>query len=99
KYSIFADNNSNMLYDAGEEFENFKLNNITLAVSSDAGGNLNNLLFTPPKAWACVNINGCALCDCNLKNAGKYSITLTHAVTGDSLKISLNQISGRVDKE
>lgn len=99
QYLIFADNNSNMVYDAGEEIDKFKFDNITLSIPSDAGGDFNNLLFTPPKAWACVNINGCAPCDCNLKNAGKYSITLTHNTTGDSINIFLNQLSGRVDKE
>ncbi|MFH0857020.1 MAG: prepilin-type N-terminal cleavage/methylation domain-containing protein [bacterium] len=99
RYLIFADDNSNMVYDAGEELNVFNFSDISFAVSSDEGNDLNNLLFKPPKAQICANADLCALCDCNLKNSGIYSIILTQNITGDSVNITLNQISGRVNKE
>lgn len=94
-YTIFSDDNSNKIYDAGEAVSAVVLQKISLAVS----GNNKNLIFLPPNTQVCVNADSCAVCDCNLKNGGQYSIILTYDETGDAKTVTLNQISGRAEIE
>lgn len=93
KYILFADNNSNKVYDLSEGMATTTLKDIQLEFS------FNNLLFTPPKAQVCMNNDGCSPCDCNIKNRGVFTATTTHAITGDKIGVKVNQISGRVDVE
>lgn len=94
-YTIFSDDNANKVYDAGEAVNIAVLQKISLSVS----GNNNNLIFLPPKGQVCVNVDLCAVCDCNLKNGGQYSVILSFGETGDSKTITVNQISGRAEIE
>ncbi len=92
---IFYDDNSNQVYDDGEEVSPIPLQKISLSVS----GNNSNLIFYPPKGQVCVNTDSCSTCDCNIKDSGQYSIVLTYDETGDTKTITVNQISGRAEIE
>ncbi|MFC1613366.1 Tfp pilus assembly protein FimT/FimU [Patescibacteria group bacterium] len=98
QYIIFADNDSNKVYDAGEEMITTNLIDVSLTFFQK-----DNLLFTPPGAEICANDDTCVACDCDIKDMGEgigeFKITLSHNNTGNIKNIIINQISGRVGIE
>jgi len=97
QYIIFADNDSNKVYDGGEELITTNLTDVSLTFSKD------NLLFLPPGAQICVNDDACNPCDCDIKDVGdgigKFTITVAHNIAGNTSDVVVNQISGRVGVE
>lgn len=91
EYILFADNNSNKVYDAGEEAISKKLASTSLSATK------NNLLFIPPKAQICMNDIGCADCDCAIKDDGVFETTVSYNGSSESVIVRVNQISGRVE--
>ncbi|MFH0854315.1 MAG: prepilin-type N-terminal cleavage/methylation domain-containing protein [bacterium] len=98
-YIIFADNNGNKKYDLGELIKTVQLFNVSIAVDQYSNNDLTDMVFSPPKARACLNNNTCSPCDCNIKNEGIFNLILTHNRTNEQISISINQISGRVGIE
>ncbi|OGF23340.1 hypothetical protein A2Y83_01335 [Candidatus Falkowbacteria bacterium RBG_13_39_14] len=99
EYIMFADNNGNKKYDAGENIKIVEPFNVSIGADECDGDILSNLIFSPPKANGCLNGDSCSPCDCAIKNGGVFNITLTHDKTGDQIIASVNQISGRAGIE
>ncbi len=84
-YTLFADNNSNQLRDAGEDFKTVALQgNVTISPV-----NL-SIAFIPPKPTVCVNA------DCNI---AETTLTLSHPKVSPARNIVFNTISGQVSIE
>lgn len=96
EYVIFADNNLNRVFDWGEGLATTTLNSIIISLPLEGSDPLRNLVFNPPRAQICENIDSCASCDCSIKNAGVYDISLINDIIHTSM-VRINQVSGRVE--
>lgn len=91
RYIIFADKNGNLAYDANEELpdgiialaKDVVITGVSPAVTS-------NVVFKPPKPTIFINGD---------PSADALVVILKHNLSGNSRKILVNRISGRIDVE
>lgn len=91
QYIIFADRNGNLIYDLNEDLpDGVIVLPKDVVMMSVNPGNVASVVFKPPKPT--IYINGDPPAD-------MLTVTLKQNLTGQSKKIIVNRISGRIDVE